>query len=163
VKTIWFVARLAQAGDPVTDILDVSDAVRNFDGTVLPTIPKSHSLPILRVVLPWGRVIAMLVLSGACLVALVGAGLWIWRGHAVGTALGRAALALAVGGLLAGGTVALGVKVLAINGAMYGYGVFLACELAALFLGMVSWRCRPGKVAAVVAPLLALASLLLLA
>ena len=42
LKSLWFVVRLARAGDPVTDILDVSDAVRTFDGTSLPIVPKSR-------------------------------------------------------------------------------------------------------------------------
>jgi hypothetical protein len=39
LKSLWFVARLARVGDPATDLLDPSDAVRTFDGNVLPLRP----------------------------------------------------------------------------------------------------------------------------
>ncbi|HOX57376.1 MAG TPA: serine/threonine-protein kinase [Candidatus Paceibacterota bacterium] len=39
LKSLWFVARLAEADDPVKDILGPSDAVRTFDGKPLPIGP----------------------------------------------------------------------------------------------------------------------------
>jgi hypothetical protein len=162
-KSLWFVARLARADDPVTDILDLSDAVRTFEGTFLPIIAKSPGLTKYGLPLRWIAISGMIAVSGICLLMLAGGGFWIWRGAVGGVALGRAAVALAAGGVLVGILFSLGFKLLHIHGVPYGYGIFLACELAASVLGIVSWRCRPGKLAAILAPVLALASLLLVA
>ncbi len=39
LKSLWFVVRLAEAKDPVSNILHLSDAVRTFDGKPLPVVP----------------------------------------------------------------------------------------------------------------------------
>ena len=76
--------------------------------------------------------------------------------------LGRIALALSLGGVIAGIVVELTVA-RAQPGALAGYGVFAAFQVAAFVLGLFSWRDRLGKSACLTSAILACGSFLLLA
>jgi len=71
----------------------------------------------------------------------------------------RVALALALGGPLLGVCVAMGLSLLGINGAMFGYGAFLACEIPAFILGWLSRQAPLAKPAMIAAAALVLISL----
>jgi peroxiredoxin len=92
---------------------------------------------------------------------LVLGGVLVWRlhGNERGSPTPRAALVLALGGLPLGIVVALALGLVGINGAMFGYGAFLACEVPALALGWLSRQVSLGKTAMITAAVLMVVSL----
>jgi thiol-disulfide isomerase/thioredoxin len=100
--------------------------------------------------------IPLLVLG---LLALGSGVVWSLQGKERESAMPRVALALALGGPLLGVCVAMGLSLLGINGAMFGYGAFLACELPALVLGWLSRQVSWGKTAIIAAAALMVFSL----
>jgi hypothetical protein len=93
---------------------------------------------------------------------LVAGGLWIGFGVKSGAALGRGALVLALAGIWLGLLVGLALHLFNMRGGLFGYGLFLACEMGAFVLGWLARRETPGKAALIVAAVLMLGSLLLL-
>jgi hypothetical protein len=79
------------------------------------------------------------------------------------TLLAKIALGLCLGGILLAGLVAGTARALGHDPEQPAYVLFLACQIAAFVLGVMSWRDPLGKAGAVIAAIVALVSLLLVA
>jgi uncharacterized protein YqgC (DUF456 family) len=78
------------------------------------------------------------------------------------TWMDKLALGFCLGGVVAAVTVAMLGKILGHNFTMLAYGIFVACQLAALVLGLIT-RSKPlGKTAAISSSVLLLGSLFFL-
>jgi hypothetical protein len=97
------------------------------------------------------------------LAGLVAGGLWMGFGVKSGAALGRGALVLALAGIWLGLLAGLALHLFNMRGGLFGYGLFLACEMGAFVLGWLARRATPGKAAFIVAAVLMLGCLLFLA
>ena len=94
--------------------------------------------------------------------ALVAAVVWTLLGRKRGVAMPRGALVLALGGPLFGVFVAVGLSLVGIHGAMFGYAAFLACEIPAFVLAWLSRQTTLGKAGMITTATLTVASLVFL-
>jgi len=162
LKRLRFVARLAAQDDPVQNILGETDPVRALDEGPFEVHQTGQVLAPLA--MRRGFVALPLLLVGLAIgLGAVGVGLWwLYAGARTGKALERLALLLAVGGPLFALLIALVLSRFGIVGGLLFLPAFLAFEIPAFCLGLLSRATGPGKAAMIVSVTFMVVSLVFL-